>query len=374
MDPERRYVGREWGQVVYPAMTRRGTAGDYGQYPTYGAYKAAPEMGRFPQAPGIGVAPELMDISTYQPVGGAYPITQLPTYQPTREAYPEYRRPETGGITTQLQQTISERMRGAGTAGAESAIYQRGEERVRTQYEEGLTRIDEEMSARGLTGSGIHGESIRKLEEERQKSLADLSRQITIYGQEAIESAMGRGQQYVEYQAAEAAREVAVGERGWAGRTQERIRGYESEARAAQAKGASEQAAYQTAIAERLRAYESQARAAQAKNVSSMQKWQTQAELSMKKYQMELQKAQMLQQAKMQAYEIGREEYTKAYQSRYQASRDRAEAERYAREVAERKAREEWERQQVRIERWSKTLAGQRQELQEAARLYPFQW
>lgn len=349
---DKRYVGRESGQIVYPAMTKGGAgAGDYGAYPTYKPYREAPEMGRLPQAPRIGAGPEFGRIPSYQPMGGAYPITQLPTYQPTGEAYPQYRAPETGGVTTELQQSILERMRGAGTAGAESAIYQRGEERVQTQYEEGLTRIDEEMSARGLTGSGIHGEAVSKLEEERQRSLADLSRQVTIYGQEAIESAMGRGQQYVEYQAAEAAREVAVGERGWAARTTEKIKGYESEARAAEARGASEQAAYQTAIAERVRSYEAQARAAQAKNVSSMQKWQTKAELSMRKYQLELEKAQMLQQGKIRAYEIGRDEYTKAYQSRYQATRDRGEAERYALEAAERKSRDEWERLQTEIER-----------------------
>jgi len=352
--------GWEAGRPIYHPIGGQPKGATIPEFPTYTPYRGEiPTMGDIGM-PGVPTAqpfPEIAGLPTYQPTGEAYPITQLPTYKPTAEAYPEYIRPE-AGVSEALRGTIQERMRGAGTAGAESAIYERGEERVQRQYEEGLKRIDEQMAARGMTGSGIHGEAIEKLETERQRSLADLSRQVTIYGQQAIESAMARGQQYVEYQSAEVAREVAVGERGWAARVGERIRGFESEARAAEVAGRSEEAAYQTAIAERVRGYESQAKAAQAKTQAQITKWQSETELHMRKYQFELQKAQMLYQAKMRAHEIGREEYTRAYEAEYRATKDTYLAEQAAREAAERKAREEWERAQAEIELQIKKRAG----------------
>jgi hypothetical protein len=309
--------------------------------PIYKAYgKAIPTL-QFPTLPsalGAGAMPKITGLPTYQATQEAYPITEFPTYEPTEEIYPGYRPPEAGEVATELQKSITERIRGAGTAGAESAIYKRGEERIQEEYEKGLKMVDEEMASRGLTGSGIHGEAINKLKEERQRSLADLSRQVTIYGQEAIESAMGRAQQYLEYQSAESARELAAKERGYVARVRENIAAYESEARAAEARGASEQAAYQTAIAERIRAYEAQARAAEAKNAASVQKWQAKQQDYLQKYQLQLEKAQLLHQAKMRAFEIGREEYTKAYESTYRASRDRYQAEQAAAAAAERKA------------------------------------
>lgn len=336
---EREVWGRGQQFLTYKPYSQQVPGLGYGQFPTF----------KIPTEP-----PETPEMPTYEPGGGQYPMTPLPTYQPTGEAYPGYKEPETGGVRTELQESIRARMAGEGTAGAESAIYERGEERVNREYEEGLTRIDEEMTSRGLTGSGIHGEAINKLKEQKQRSLADLSRQITIYGQQAIESAMGRAQQYVEGQAAEAARELGARERGWQGRVGERIRGYESEARAAEAKGQQEQAAYQTAIAERVRVYEAQARAARAKTETSMQKWQIEAQMHMQRYNAELQKAQALYQAKMTAYQMGREEYRRVYESKYQATRDRYQSEQYAREAAERKAQTEWERKQVEIEQQMK--------------------
>lgn len=332
-------------------LTSKGGTPTFPTYRPYPEEAPLPTFGKMPTEPKIGEFPEPTPLPTYQPGGGAYPITQLPVYQRTAEAYPKYAAPETGGLRTQLRETISERMTGAGTAGAESAIYERGEERVQRQHEEGLTRIDEEMASRGLTGSGIHGEAVSKLEEERQRSLADLSRQITIYGQEAIESSMGRAAQYVEAQAAEAARELQTRERGYGARVNESIREYESSARAAEARGQSQQAAYQTAIAERVRAYESSARAAQARNQASATKWQAEANVHMQKYQFQLQKAQMLQQAKMTAWQSGKEEHQRVYEAKYRATKDTYLAEQAAREAAERKARDEWERAQVEIER-----------------------
>ena len=122
------------------------------KFPTYRPYdpKApVPTFGEMPKEPKIGEYPGGIDLPTYQPGGGAYPITELPVYQRTAEAYPEYATPETGGLGTQLRETISERMTGEGTAGAESAIYERAEESMQRQHEEGLKRIDEEMATRG---------------------------------------------------------------------------------------------------------------------------------------------------------------------------------------------------------------------------------
>jgi len=308
-------------------------------------------MPTFPTAemPTMEEYPEVTPMPTYEPGVGAYPITQLPAYKSTPEAYPEYRAPA-DEVSRELMTSIRERMAGEGTAGAESAIYERGEDRVQIEYEEGLKRIDEQMAARGLTGSGIHGEAVEKLETERQRSLADLSRQITIYGQQAIESAMAKGQQYVAYQSAEAQRELVSRERGWAGRTQERIRGFESEARAAEARGASEQAAYNTAIAERVRSYEAQARAWSAKTETQRTKWTDKANLAIRKYQIEMEKAQLLQQAKMTSWQVGREEYRRVYESRYQATRDTYIAQRDAEEAARQKENDEWRREKERIE------------------------
>lgn len=332
--------------------------GDTPDFPTYSPYREkAPEptFAGMPKEPKIGEFPGGEDLPTYQAGGaGAYPITELPIYQRTAEAYPQYAAPETGGVGEALQQTILSRMTGEGTAGAESAIYERAEESMQRQHEEGLRRIDEEMSARGLTGSGIHGEAVSKLEEERQRSMADLSRQVTIYGQEAIESSMGRATQYVEQQAAEAARELQAKERGYGARVAESVKEYESSARAAEAKGQSQQAAYQTAIAERVRAYESQARATSAKNEMSIAKWTAEANVHMKKYQMQLQKAEMLQQAKMTAWQSGKEEHQRVYEARYRATKDKYLAEQAAREAAERKAMDEWNRKQAEIERQMK--------------------
>lgn len=341
------------------------------EFPTYEPYTGQIPSLELPGMKPTGAYPGMTQMPTYQPTAQPYPITKLPVYQPTGEAYPEYQRPETGGLVEGMRETITARMRGEGTVGAESAIYERGEERVQRQYEEGLKRIDEEMGARGLTGSGIHGEAVRKLEEERQRSLADLSRQITIYGQEAIESAMGRAQQYVEYEAAESAREIATKQAGWAARVGESIRSYESQARAAEARGASEQAAYQTAIAERIRAYESRAKAAEAKNIHSMRKWESETELHMKRYQLELQKSQQLYQAKTQAYEMGKEEYWRAYQANYQATRDRYLAEQEALRAAEEKVRFEWEKEQKNIETYFKRM---RMEQAEKKRKYREEW
>lgn len=353
------YVGKTYGKPRggYTSV-RGGTTGEIGGggfsgFPIYEPYKGTVPTPRFPgMRKGIPFpgADEMPEMPVYEPGGGAYPITQLPTYAPTEEAYPTYQRPETGGVSEELMTSIKERMTGEGTAGAESAIYERGETRVDREYEEGLKRIDEQMSARGLTSSGIHGEAIQKLEEERQRSMADLSRQITIYGQQAIESAMAKGQQYVEYQSAEAARELSAGERGWAGRVGERIRSFESKARAAESRGASEQAAYNSAIAERVRAYESQARAVGAKTDVAFRKWEAKTNEYMQRYQFQLQKAQMLQQAKMEAYRIGQEEYRKVFESKYAASKDRWLAEQAANAAAERKKQAEWERRMKAIE------------------------
>ena len=323
------------------------------QVPTFSEYK--PYEKPFPEAdiPTLGAGapfPEMGEIPTYQPTTEQYPITQLPTYRPTGEAYPEYAKPETGGVGEALQQTILSRMAGEGTAGAESAIYERAEVSMERQHQEGLQRIDEEMASRGLTGSGIHGDAVRKLEEERQRSMADLSRQVTIYGQQAIESAMGRGAQYVEQQAAEAARELQTRERGYAARVNESIRKYESEARAAEARGASDVAAYQTGIAERIRAYESQARASTAKNEMSAAKWTAEYNVHMNRYQANLAKASALETRKVQAWQIGQSEYTKTYEAEYRTTADRWQAEQAAYAAGVNKAQTEWQRAQTEIE------------------------
>jgi len=70
----------------------------------------------------------------------------------------------------------------------------------------------------------------------------------------------------------------------------------------------------------------------------------------MQKYQFQLQKAQMLQQAKMTAYQSGREEHQRVYEAQYRATKDTYLAEQAAREAAEKKARDEWERKQHEIE------------------------
>ena len=303
--------------------------------PTLGEYQPFPEMQQQP---------------TYQPTTEKFPTMQLPTYGGVSEAYPQYARPETGGVGEALQQTILSRMTGEGTAGAESAIYERAEVSMQRQHEEGLQRIDEEMAARGLTGSGIHGDAIRKLEEERQRSMADLSRQVTIYGQQAIESAMGRGAQYVEQQAAEAARELQTRERGYAARVNESIRKYESEARAAEARGASDVAAYQTGIAERIRAYESQARAASAKNEMGAAKWNAEYNVHMNRYQANLEKASALEGRKVEAWRVGQLEYTKAYEAEYRTTADKWQAEQTAYSAGVNKAQMEWQRAQKEIE------------------------
>ena len=335
----------------------------YGQaIPEFPTYKARPVRPGYAKAtadisraieefPTMGEYPEVGAFPSYEPgAPGAYPVTRPPTYEPTKEPYPEYQPAVTGGVGAELQETIEERMRGEGTAGAESAIYQRGEARVQEQYEEGLERIDEEMGARGLIGSGIHGEAISELETERQKSLADLSRQVTIYGQQAIESAMQKGQQYVAFQASEAAREVQTRERGWGARVGESIRKFESEARAAEVAGRSEEAAFQHATAEKIRGYEAQARAWQATTTASMQKWQDKANLAIQKSQLEMQKGQMLLQARARVDQMANEEYYRAYQSRYQATKDTYLAQVDAREAAERKRQAEWVRERERIE------------------------
>lgn len=341
----------------------------YGQaipeFPTYKARPVRPGYGTLTgdvsraieEFPTMGEYPEVGAFPTYEAGAGEYPVTRPPTYEPTPEAYPGYEPAVTGGVRAELQETIEERMRGEGTAGAESAIYQRGEARVQEQYEEGLERIDEEMGARGLIGSGIHGEAISELETERQKSLADLSRQVTIYGQQAIESSMAQAQQYIAYSSAEAAREVQTRERGWAARVGESIRKFESEARAAEVAGRSEEAAFQHATAEKVRSYEAQARAWQATTTASMQKWQDKANLAIQKSQLEMQKGQMLLQARARVDQAANEEYYRAYQSRYQATRDTYLAQVDAREAAERKRQADWIRERERIEQQIKRRA-----------------
>ncbi len=303
--------------------------------PTLGGYKPFPTGERLP---------------TYEPTKEKYPTIGIPTYKPTTEEYPKYAKPETGGVGEAMRETILSRMAGEGTAGAESAIYERAEVSMQRQHEQGLQRIDEEMARRGLTGSGIHGDAVRKLEEERQRSMADLSRQVTIYGQQAIESAMGRGAQYIDQQAAEAARELNVRERGYGARINESVRKYESRARSAEAAGQSQQAAYQTGIAERIRAYESQARAASAKNEMSAAKWQAEYTVHMNKYQANLQKASALEQRKVQAWQAGQTEYTKAYEAEYRSTADKWQAEQAAYAAGAQKAQVEWQRAQQEIE------------------------
>jgi len=161
---------------------------------------------------------------------------------------------------------------------------------------------------------------------------------------------MAQGQQYVAYQAAEAARELATRERGWAGRLGERIRGYESEARAAEVAGRSVEAAFNMAIAEKVRAYESQARAWQATSTASTQKWEAKKNLALQKSQLELQKGQMLLEAAWRVEQMASEEYWREYQSKYQATKDTYLAEQAADEAYERRRQAEWERERERID------------------------